>query len=372
MFGDNTAFSGGATPYSHLGENFEVDFLPVGEDGSGDAITVRYSIGAGFGIVVIDGGHTSTAETVINHITSFYGSDVIIDDMVLSHADDDHARGLIGVLNHFEVRRLWMNRPWLYCAEIIDFFHGNFTLAGIEREIKERHPYLVELEAIAASKGTEVRDVFQGAEIGPFTVMAPSRQRYIDLVPELAKTPDTYGTASVVGNIWGAAKSAVKAVFEAWNVETLSDNPEPTSPSNETSTVLLGQLGSKKVLLTGDVGPEGLGEAALYANALGRLSAPDLVQVPHHGSRRNVTPTILDVWLGEALLEGTRGVAYCSVAKGKLGTYPRRTVSNAFRRRGYPVHVTHGNAKGHRHGYPQRPTWTGSIPLPFYTDVSDE
>ena len=55
--------------------------------------------------------------------------------MVLSHADDDHARGLIGVLKHFQVRRLWMNRPWLYCADVIDFFHGNFTVAGLEREM---------------------------------------------------------------------------------------------------------------------------------------------------------------------------------------------------------------------------------------------
>ena len=36
MLGNNTAFSGGADPFSHLGENFEVDFLPVGEDGSGE------------------------------------------------------------------------------------------------------------------------------------------------------------------------------------------------------------------------------------------------------------------------------------------------------------------------------------------------
>ena len=266
-----------------------------------------------------------------------------------------------------------MNRPWLYCPDILEFFHGNYTLEGLELEIKRAHPYLVELEEIAARKGTEVYEVFQGSEIGPFTVMAPSRQRYIDLLPDLGKTPDNYGAKSVVESIWGAAKSVVDSIREAWDYETLDADPEPTSASNETSVVHLGQLGAKTVLLTADVGPEGLGEAALYAASIGRLMPPDLVQVPHHGSRRNVTPAVLDAWLGDALPEeGTRGVGYCSVAKGKAGKYPRRTVANAFRRRGYPVHVTYGSAKGHRQSYPARPNWTGSIPLPFYLDVSEE
>jgi hypothetical protein len=43
-----------------------------------------------------------------------------------------------------------------------------------------------------------------------------------------------------------------------------------------------------------DVGPEGLMEAAQYAKLVGLHGPPSLVQMPHHGSRRNVTPTVLN------------------------------------------------------------------------------
>ena len=52
----------------------------------------------------------------------------------------------------------------------------------------------------------------------------------------------------------------------------------------------LGQVEGRTLLLTGDVGPVGLNEAADYAQALGLLAPPNFVQVPHHGSRKNVTP----------------------------------------------------------------------------------
>ena len=40
--------------------------------------------------------------------------------------------------------------------------------------MREMHPYLVELEDLSAQQGTKIHDVFQGAVIGNFTVLAPS------------------------------------------------------------------------------------------------------------------------------------------------------------------------------------------------------
>src|SRR6266542_3228663 len=78
-----------------------------------------------------------------------------IHNMVLSHADNDHATGLIGVLERFEVKALWMNRPWLYAPQIIDKFHGNWTIPGLVKYIQDKHAYLVQLEEIAAKKRSE-------------------------------------------------------------------------------------------------------------------------------------------------------------------------------------------------------------------------
>jgi glyoxylase-like metal-dependent hydrolase (beta-lactamase superfamily II) len=113
-----------------------------------------------------------------------------IDHAILSHADDDHACGLIGVLERFSVGTLWMNRPWFYAGHIQRAFHGNFTLQGLVDDIRFRHKYLVALEKIAARKNIPVLPVFQGQTIGPLTVIAPSQDRYVRLLPDLTKNTD--------------------------------------------------------------------------------------------------------------------------------------------------------------------------------------
>lgn len=261
--------------------------------------------------------------------------------MVLSHADDDHATGLVGVMEKIEVKNLWMNRPWLYAEQILHHFHGNFTLQGLIDNIKERHPYLVELERLAVEKGTHIHEVFQGAQIGAFTVLAPVRDRYVSSIPDFGKTPDKYTTAAGDSRDFGLLRSFIegaKKLLENWDIETLANNTE-TSASNESCVVQYAILDDKGVLLTADVGPIGLAEAADFGAALG-FNKPKFVQVPHHGSRHNVTPVLLNAWLGPKQPQGTViGTAFCSVGSNKHD-YPRAQVTNAFMRRGFKVYST--------------------------------
>lgn len=329
---------------------YEIDFLPIGE-GSGDAIVIRYGNDQdGYYLHVIDGGRTETAETIIQHINGYYPN-YFISHMVLSHADDDHATGLVGVLEKMEVKNLWMNRPWLYANEILHHFHGNFTLQGLVEHIKERHPYLVELERLAVEKGTPVHEVFQGAKIGEFTVLAPTRQRYVSSIPDFGKTPQRYkadGSGSQSFGLLRALAEANKWLEENWDIETLAEN-SVTSASNESCVVQYAVLGDEGVLLTADVGPIGLTEAADYGHQL-KLDRPKFVQVPHHGSRHNVTPSVLDRWLGPKRPQGTEvGTAYCSVGSNK-DDYPRGQVKNALIRRGFKVYSTRSNLLSHSVG----------------------
>jgi beta-lactamase superfamily II metal-dependent hydrolase len=349
---------------------YEIDFLTVG-DGNGDAICIRYGSEeqGGYWLHVVDGGFSDTADTVIAHIEEYYGKHYKISHMVLSHADNDHACGLIGVLKRFDVNgAIWMNRPWRFAEQVLRHFHGRYTLDGLVKKMRDMHPYLVELEEIAAKKGIEIKDAFQGQKIGPFTVLAPSPARYINLIPDLDKTPTSYREAQggLLGGILSEVAKAVRNwVDEAWDIETLSNNPDPpTSASNETCLVQLGVIDGKRLLLTADVGPQGLAEAADYAGVLGLLTPPDFVQVPHHGSRRNVTTYVLDRWLGMRKPKGTEiGTAFCSVGKTQTD-YPRGQAKNAFIRRGYPVHVTRGSSKSCF--YPKQSRgWTPSQPEPF-------
>jgi hypothetical protein len=69
---------------------------------------------------------------------------------------------------------------------------------------------------------------------------------------------------------------------------------------------------------------------------MGVKQPPDFVQVPHHGSRRNVTPSVLDRLLGPKVSNGHKqGTAFVSVGKDKP-EFPRGQVKNAVQRRGLP------------------------------------
>lgn len=352
---------------------YEVDFLSVGA-GNGDAICLRYGNPlSGYTAHLVDGGFSETSKTIIDHVEKHYGA-WRIDNVVLSHADNDHAIGLIDVIEHFDVGAIWMNRPWLYASEVIDQFHGAYTLQGLIDRMRQLHPYLVEIEKIAASrKGISIYETFQGTTIGQFTVLAPTRSRYVSLIHELDKTPTSYAEDAVksFGQVLtDAVKAAKDWILETWGTETLGDNLS-TSASNETCIVQMANFDGKKVLLTADVGPIGLAEAADYAEAFGVLSPPKFVQVPHHGSRHNVSKTTLNRWLGPPVPDETtkRGTAFVSVGKEKPD-YPRRAVSNAFLRRGYPVFATRTCGIRHNIEMPSR-NWGPAIAEPFHAQVED-
>jgi beta-lactamase superfamily II metal-dependent hydrolase len=358
---------------------YEIDFLPVGTNASsGDAIALRYGNNAsGYTIHIVDGGYADTASGLIEHVRSGYQSGTVA-HVVLTHADGDHAAGLVEVMETLQVQALWMNRPWLYAAEIIHHFHGNWTVAGLIQHLREQYPTLVKLEAIASRRGIPVYEAFQGTQIGQFTVLAPSRARYLRLLPNFDKTPERKTTADNTGGPFTrlaeiaveAARAIVRWTTESWLGETLSEHPEPTSASNESSLVQMAVIDGYQLVLTGDVGPEGLHEAAHYAELCYGTLAPRFMQIPHHGSRRNVTPSALNRWLGpvKAPRSAPIGYAYCSAARLDED-HPRKKVVNAFNRRGYEVHITNGRQIYHQ--FAMLRTGAPLTPEPFSTQVEE-
>jgi beta-lactamase superfamily II metal-dependent hydrolase len=147
-----------------------------------------------------------------------------------------------------------------------------------------------------------------------------------------------------------------------------------TSASNESSVVLYGAFdNNRRVLLTGDAGVNGLSWAAQYAISVGLpLQQFTFIQIPHHGSRRNVGPTVLNQLLGSIQIEGSnsRFDAFVS-APAEDETHPRKIVLNAFKRRGGRVIPTQGTNKIHYGGFPKRDDYTDVEPCPFYTKVEE-
>lgn len=373
---------------------FEIDFLAVGDgERSGDAIALRYGENGAYAIHAVDGGDKKTGERLVEHICKYYGNPRRIDHVVVTHGDDDHSSGIRTLIRNFEIGAIWMNRPWLYAAELVPHFKDTrYTVEGLARRLRSDFSILAEIEDLAAESGVPVSEAFQGAQIGAFRVLSPSRYRYLSLVPHFGRTPaptiqqpGARRPTSLLGQPFGASirsgasgplaraaeavQSGLEWVAENWGWETLSEEVETTA-SNESSVIQFANIDGRKILLTGDAGVVSLHEAATYARSQG-VDLPGLwfVQVPHHGSRRNVSPSSLDRWLGPPVVEGkTRDtIAFASVGKGSE-THPRRKVANAFIRRGAKVHVTKGQDKRLGFSMPER-GWSPSVPLDFSNHV---
>ena len=358
----------------------EIDFLAVGDgERSGDAIALRYWDGHSYRIHVIDGGDQAAGQRMVQHIHDWYGAPKRIDAVICTHGDDDHSSGLREVIKSFKVGGIWMNRPWMYAELIIDSFKDRrMTVESLGRHLREEYPILEEIEAMATERRFPIYEAFQGATVGAFEILAPTERRYLNLIPEFSRTPEQSESHQSYQRAWSnpiaqaarSVRAAAEWVAETWGIETLEEHPE-TSASNESSVVQLATLGSKRILLTGDAGVISLSEAADYAKSRGcNLPGIDFIQVPHHGSRHNVSPTSLDLWLGRPLPETrTRGtVAYVSVGK-ESKTHPRKKVVNAFIRRGSKVYSTKGTSVWHHCETPLRQGWGAAVALEFSKQV---
>lgn len=357
---------------------YEIDFLPVGKDKSGDAILVRYGNLTGTRaeqkVVLIDAGYPETGNTVVEHLATYYRTNEL--DLVIStHPDQDHVGGLETVLNKCAVRQLWMHLPWNHTKYIAEMFaHGRVTDQSITTALRKSLDEAHDLEAIATKYGIPIIEPFAGTSFdnNSVYVLGPTKAFYEGLLPAFRCTPEPKQEMNLLKGLFAGATEFIKTLAEGWDIETLGTPSEDTSAENNSSTVLLFQFGDQCALLTADAGLPALTPALqILQNAQYDLSKITLVQVPHHGSARNLSADFLDGLLGARQTHETpTRTAFVSVAKPDDPKHPSKKVTNAFRRRGAPVHATAGNAKCHFKSAPAR-AWGPSTPLPLYSEVEE-
>lgn len=359
---------------------YEIDFLDVESDKSGDAITMRYKINGAETIHLTDGGFQSTGDKIISHIDKYYGKPKKIHHVVVTHNDSDHAGGLRKVLEEKEVGALWMLRPWLYAEELIDRFSRFKNVDNLKARLKEIYPNIAALEEIAETNNIPIYAPFQGEKIGAFTVMSPTKSRYLDLVVASEKTPEAAkdenrSQANLLKSFAYAIEKAGDFIRSLWGDEKFSS--EETSAENEMSVVQYASLCDEKILLTGDTGRAGLSEAADFAPTIG-LNLPGInrFQIPHHGSRRNVSTETLDRWLGQRFdnqadaEKANKFSAIVSAAK-KDTNHPRKAVVRAIIHRGGRVSKTEGRDICYSKNAPQRDGWGPVTPEKYPSDQED-
>ncbi|GAA1478992.1 hypothetical protein GCM10009623_34380 [Nocardioides aestuarii] len=342
---------------------YEIDFLPIEETGStgsksGDAIAMRFDDNLGRQrVVVIDGGYKNTGDRLVTHIRDYYAT-THVDLVISTHPDGDHIRGLTGVLEELTVGELMIHRPHDHHPKFADYSNIEVIDALIGQ---------------AEERGVTVTEPVTGLTRfgGILRILGPTADYYEEL---LAEDLDGERAAAVSKlsefSLMHKAMDLLSRALDYLPTETLGEGGY-TSPRNRTSVVTLLAVDGDRVMFTGDAGIESL-ERAMdeYDAVVGdpAVAALTLLQAPHHGSRRNLSPTILDRILGKPGEPFGTGFGTAIVSSAAADPkHPSPKVTNALQRRGMSVFATEGRILC----YPGRPGWTSATELPPLVEDDD-
>lgn len=363
---------------------YELDFIGVDkETDDATAIGMRWKNPDGsYTVGVFDGGTSAYGEALKDHMIQYYfdGQEGgYIDFVICSHPHGDHSMGLRTILENFEVGKLYMNCPWDYADELYERIKDHrMTSKTLAEHLRTIYDKTAVLEEMAQERGIEICSAFEGTPIADkLTVLSPSKEFYLEMIAESEKTTmlesvSEQENAGLLHCVAEAAKRVFNWIAEAWNADSLRENVS-TQPDNETSTVILGEMDDETFLLTGDVGVRGLTQAMDYADSLGKGIRENVTvyEIPHHGGRHNVSPSIMDRMVGGIVEQGVETGKQAIVCTGQGSDHPKRMVTNAYLRRGVKVHNASGHIiQHHRGGMPSR-GWGSSTPVEFFDEVEE-
>lgn len=329
----------------------EIDMLSLGD---ADCILFTHWVNGQYMRVLIDGGNKGSAPKVRQFLRT--RGVTYLQHVVCTHPHDDHAAGLVELLSDvtLTVGRVWVHHPQSHVNMLL-VEHALNQTHGLRRAevIQETLQTVNTLTTICNIRQIPMSEPFADAQVGPLTVVGPTSDYYTELVAQFADSSAIRASEALVSNL--PNQTLVEAVLETMTppVSTvLEANPE-TEPENNSSVILAMQHASELHLFTGDAGAQALTRAAQQY----QLANCHWMQIPHHGSRRNIT---------EPLIAHFRPISAFVSAAGNQ-KHPRRAVVNAFKRVGTRVYSTHypsgTNLWHHRGLVPPRSGYTTATAL---------
>lgn len=279
----------------------EIDMLSVKD---ADAIVIRTTDGTGEHVILIDAGNNCDAHTIVNQLSQFTSRKNKVDLLISTHPHNDHIGGLPEILDRLCVDEVFIHEPDSYRATIESnkaYFHSERlyeaqkSLACLTDVIAK-----IDSEKIPRSQPfaglTDKVTMLDGAEL---TILGPTEPFYEQQVQ---------------------AMKSLDSVHESTSDCAILDAEDDQSPFNNSSVICLLTHGGLKYLFTADAGPAALEGAKKYAR--GSMANVHWMQIPHHGSKYNITCELIEYFASD--------IAYVSAA-GSHDNRPNAAVVRSFK-----------------------------------------
>jgi len=254
----------------------------------GDAFIIHAAKEKQSGIIVVDGGPEQSRIKVLRRLEQFEK----IDLMILTHYDSDHISGLNTYLEqhsnpkNFNVKKLWVN-----CAREIDMRQGTNVsygqankMADLLSSLNEKKEKCVEWkERVAAGYGKDLG-------FATITVVGPEPE-ILDVRQEKYKESikNNVSFDRVIGD------SSVPLETLAQKEKMIPSVKKKNELANMASIAFIIECDGLKALMLGDSYPDAIEKELRKKYSETNPLKVDVVKVAHHGSKNNISNTLLDI-----------------------------------------------------------------------------
>jgi hypothetical protein len=294
---------------------FRLKMLPASE---GDCLILSFGPSeAKLQHVVIDGGRKATWPALARELQAIAERGEQVELLLLSHIDADHIDGLLELAED----------PALPLVPKAVWYNGFDQLATLTPP-GGVHPFgyrAGDLYSKALKKlGWPVNEVFGGKAIlvdGPpkpfsfagltLTLLSPDRDKLDRLREGWQKWREpkaSEATGAAASKLEGFGKRKFPDVLD---VDALSKpSKADTTPPNGSSIAMVAEYGNRRVLLGADAHPDLLLSSLAQLVEGGGTYPVNLVKLPHHGSRANVTRELVELLDCDRFAFSTSGAVF--------------------------------------------------------------